>query len=147
MTTEPRSSTRQRGEDQNIAHYVAMGRSPGFTRLRRKFVRSTSVIAALFLGWYGFYIAMSVYGRSVMDTRVVGNINVGLVLGVAQFVSTFLLCWVRARYCRVALDPLAERLRAEIEGRSHPVRPTGAQGRHARTSPKRAPRPRLGDQS
>ena len=51
-----------------------------------------------------------------MGTKVVGNINVALVFGLLQFVSTFLIAWLYARYADRKLDPLADRIRAEIEG-------------------------------
>jgi len=60
-----------------------------------------------------------------MERRLLGNINVGLVLGLGQFVSTFLIAWLRGRYSRTALDPLAERLRTEIEGPHRPSLPRG----------------------
>jgi uncharacterized membrane protein (DUF485 family) len=147
VTAESRSSARRRAEDRNFVHYVAMGHGRGFMRLHKKFIHSTSLIVVLFLSWYGLYIAMSAYGRGVMDIKVVGNINLGIIFGVLQFASTFAVCWGRARYSRVALDPLADRLRAEIDGSPQPVPPPELPGRHVRATPQHAPRPRLGDQS
>ncbi len=116
MAVESWSSTQRRTDDRNFVHYVALGRGRGFLRLHKRFATSSIVIVTLFLGCYGSYVAMSAFARNVMDHPLVGNINLGLVLGLLQFVSTFLIAWVRARYARAALDPLAERLRTEIEG-------------------------------
>ncbi len=33
-----------------------------------------------------------------MGTKLVGNINVALVFGLLQFVSTFLIAWLYSRY-------------------------------------------------
>ena len=46
-----------------------------------------------------------------MDTKLVGNINVALVFGLLQFVTTFLIAWLYARYASRKLDPLAPRAR------------------------------------
>jgi uncharacterized membrane protein (DUF485 family) len=49
-----------------------------------------------------------------MSTKVVGNINVALVFGLLQFVSTFLIAGLYARYANNKLDPLAAQLRARV---------------------------------
>jgi uncharacterized membrane protein (DUF485 family) len=51
-----------------------------------------------------------------MDTKVVGHINVALIFGLLQFVSTFLIAWLYTRYADNKIDPLADQLRAEVEG-------------------------------
>jgi uncharacterized membrane protein (DUF485 family) len=50
-----------------------------------------------------------------MDTKVVGNINVALVWGLLQFVSTFTIAYFYARHARKSLDPLASKLRDEFD--------------------------------
>ena len=45
-----------------------------------------------------------------MSTRVVGNINVALILGLLQFASTFLIAWLYSRHAAAKLDPLARSL-------------------------------------
>ena len=47
---------------------------------------------------------------------VLGTINVGLVLGLLQFVSTFAIATLYVRYANTHLDPAAERLRRQVEG-------------------------------
>lgn len=51
-----------------------------------------------------------------MATKLVGNITVGLVLGLLQFVSTFLITTLYVRHANKHLDPAAERIREQIEG-------------------------------
>ena len=51
-----------------------------------------------------------------MDTKVLGNVNVGLIFGLLQFVSTFVIAIAYARYADRKIDPLADDLRPEIEG-------------------------------
>jgi uncharacterized membrane protein (DUF485 family) len=50
-----------------------------------------------------------------MSTKLLGNLNVALLLGILQFVSTFLIAWLYSRHASTKLDPLAARLRAGTE--------------------------------
>ena len=45
-----------------------------------------------------------------MDTKVVGNINVALVFGLLQFLTTFGIAFFYARYMHRNVDPLARQL-------------------------------------
>ena len=47
-----------------------------------------------FLLWYALYVLLSAYARDFMSTKVVGHINVALIFGLLQFVSTFLIAWL-----------------------------------------------------
>jgi uncharacterized membrane protein (DUF485 family) len=51
-----------------------------------------------------------------MGTKVVGNINVAFVFGLAQFLTTFLIAWWYSRFAATKLDPKAEALKARLEG-------------------------------
>ena len=44
-----------------------------------------------------------------MAIKVLGNINVGLVFGLLQFVSTFVITTIYVRYANRHLDPAAEK--------------------------------------
>ncbi|GAA3069677.1 hypothetical protein GCM10020000_62640 [Streptomyces olivoverticillatus] len=50
-----------------------------------------------------------------MDATVVGNINVALVFGLAQFLTTFLIAWWYSRHAAAKIDPKAEAVRASME--------------------------------
>ena len=50
-----------------------------------------------------------------MNTQVVGNINVALIFGLLQFVSTFLIAFFYSRYSTKTLDPRSTKLREEFE--------------------------------
>ena len=53
---------------------------------------------AAFLSWYALYVLMSMFAHDFMATKVVGNINVALVLGLLQFVTTFLIAWLYSHH-------------------------------------------------
>ena len=96
--------------------YVRVQASPEFAGLRKALRTFVFPTTAAFLVWYGLYVVLSAYARSFMSHKVVGNINVALVFGLLQFASTFLIAWAYARYAGRRLDPVADRIRDELEG-------------------------------
>lgn len=90
--------------------------SAEFQDLRRKFRRFVFPMTAAFLVWYLLYVVLSGWARGFMGAELVGSINVALVFGLLQFVSTFLIAWLYARHAERSLDPIADRVRASIEG-------------------------------
>ena len=68
-----------------------------------------------FFAWYALYVILSAYARDFMGTKLFGNINVALVLGLLQFASTFIIAWLYARHADRKIDPLADELRARVE--------------------------------
>ena len=81
-----------------------------FTELRRRYRAFVLPATVAFLGWYLLYVIMSNWAGGFMGTQVVGNINVALVFGLLQFVTTFLIAWLYSRYSTNKLDPLARKL-------------------------------------
>jgi uncharacterized membrane protein (DUF485 family) len=96
--------------------FVEVARSPEFDTLRRALRRFVFPVSAAFLLWYALYVLMSAYARDFMSIKVVGNVNIALIFGLLQFISTFLIAWLYVRYADRKIDPLADRLRAKIEG-------------------------------
>ncbi|MFG2038618.1 DUF485 domain-containing protein [Dactylosporangium sp. NPDC048998] len=111
MSTETPASA-----DTGENRYVAVARTPEFDALRRTLRRFVFPVSAAFLVWYALYVLLSAYARDFMSTKVVGHINIALIFGLLQFVSTFLIAWLYARYADRRIDPLADDLRAKIEG-------------------------------
>jgi uncharacterized membrane protein (DUF485 family) len=68
-----------------------------------------------FFVWYALYVILSAYARGFMSIKIVGHINVALVFGLLQFLSTFLIAWLYSWYASRRLDPLAEQLRVRVE--------------------------------
>jgi uncharacterized membrane protein (DUF485 family) len=89
---------------------------PEFQELRRRLRNFVFPMTGLFLAWYLLYVLLASYAPSFMAIKLVGNINVGLVFGLLQFVSTFLITFLYVRFADRRLDPLAAELRTEIEG-------------------------------
>lgn len=96
--------------------FVAAQNSPEFAELRRRFRAFAFPWTVAFLAWYFSYVLLSTYAEEFMSTPVIGYINIGLLLGLAQFATTFLLTWLYVRHANRNLDPLASKMRAELEG-------------------------------
>src|SRR5215470_9130187 len=91
--------------------YAAVQASPEFAGLRRTLRNFVFPMTAAFFIWYALYVILSAYARDFMGTKVVGNINVALIFGLLQFVTTFLIAWLYARFADRRLDPLADQIR------------------------------------
>lgn len=96
--------------------WVSIDESADFAVLRRRLRNFVFPMTAAFLIWYLLYVLLSDYAHGFMSTKVFGNINVGLIFGLLQFVSTFLITWLYVRHANRHLDPIADKIRAEIEG-------------------------------
>lgn len=96
--------------------YDRLATTPEFGELRRLYRAFVFPATVAFLAWYLLYVVMSNWATGFMDTKVVGNINVALVFGLLQFLTTFVLAWLYSRYSTARLDPLARQLNAEYDG-------------------------------
>lgn len=109
MSNEPPNVT-------DRSRYVEVARSEEFAGLRKALRGFVFPMTAAFFLWYALYVLLSAYARDFMGTKLIGHINVALVFGLLQFVSTFLIAWLYSRYADRKLDPPAERLRQRVEG-------------------------------
>jgi len=89
--------------------------SAEFRELRGRLRRFVFPMAGLFLAWYLLYVLLADYAHGFMSTKIAGNFTVGLLFGLLQFVSTFLITWLYVRYANKRLDPLAARIKDDIE--------------------------------
>ncbi len=96
--------------------YVAMQESPDFQELRKRYRGWVLPVAGASLVWYFAYVLLTTYAPGFMSQKLVGNINVGLVAGLLQFVSTFLVTALYIRHADKVLDPVSSRLREQFEG-------------------------------
>lgn len=96
--------------------FVAMQASPQFQELRTRLRRFVFPMTVLFLLWYLGYVLLGAYAHDFMATEVWGNINVGLLLGLGQFLSTFIITGLYVRFANRELDPRAASIRNYLEG-------------------------------
>jgi uncharacterized membrane protein (DUF485 family) len=105
--------------------YDRLHESPDYAELRKRYRGFVIPATAAFLSWYLLYVVMSNWATGFMDTKVVGNVNVALVFGLLQFVTTFLLAWLYSRYSSAKLDPLAAKLEDEYAAGRRPSADAG----------------------
>ena len=90
-------------------------RSEEFQQLRRTHRSFVFPLAVAFLVWYLLYVLLAIYAHDFMSTRVIGNVNLGLILGLAQFVTTFGITAAYVSFANRKLDPRATHLREHLE--------------------------------
>lgn len=90
--------------------------SPEFQDLRSRLRRFVFPMSAVFLLWYFAYVMLGAFAHDFMAIRVWGDINVGLLVGLGQFLTTFIITAIYVRWANRDLDPRAEAIRAKIEG-------------------------------
>lgn len=93
-----------------------MQESPEFQELRSRLRRFVFPVTAFFLAWYGLYVLLATYATDFMATKVFGNINIGLLLGLAQFLTTFVITGVYVKFAGRELDDRSAAIRTELEG-------------------------------
>ncbi|WP_371479001.1 DUF485 domain-containing protein [Kitasatospora sp. NBC_00315] len=97
------------------SHVQRIEESEEFRDLRRSFRSFAFPVTVGFVLWYLLYVLLSSYAPAFMATKVVGHINVALVLGLLQFLSTFVIAAWYARFADRRLDPPAAAIRARFD--------------------------------
>jgi uncharacterized membrane protein (DUF485 family) len=95
--------------------YQRIADGADFIELRRRYRLFAFPATIAFMVWYITYVVCNNWARDFMDTKVVGNINIALIFGLLQFLSTFLIAFLYARHANKSLDPLATKLREGYE--------------------------------
>ncbi|MEV8535431.1 DUF485 domain-containing protein [Streptomyces sp. NPDC051211] len=93
------------------AIYLEVQRSAAFQEVRRRYRRFVVPATLAFLLWYLAYVVTATVAPGLMARPVLGAVNVALLAGIAQFLSTFLLTWAYARHARLRRDRAALELR------------------------------------
>jgi uncharacterized membrane protein (DUF485 family) len=107
----PHSQTAISGQD-----YLAVQASPEFQELRNRLRRFVFPMSGLFLLWYFAYVLLGAFAHDFMAIKVWGDINVGILIGLGQFVSTFAITAIYVRFANRELDPRADAIRDRLEG-------------------------------
>jgi uncharacterized membrane protein (DUF485 family) len=95
--------------------YERIHASAEFQELRKRYLGFAIPATITFMVWYMLFVLMSAWATDFMSTKVFGNINVALIFGLLQFVSTFGIAYLYARHANRALDPVAGKLQREYE--------------------------------
>ncbi|QKJ18875.1 DUF485 domain-containing protein [Microbacterium hominis] len=95
--------------------YVEVEESPRFRELKRRQRGFVFPMAIAFLVWYFAYVLLSSFAPEFMAQRVWGDITIGLLLGLGQFVTTFAITMTYVWFANRTLDPIAEEIRTDLE--------------------------------
>ncbi|RXZ67414.1 DUF485 domain-containing protein [Agromyces albus] len=95
--------------------YRAVQESAEFRTLRRTHRRFVFPVLGACLLWYLAYVLLAGYAHDFMSTPVFGSINVAILLGLAQVVTTFAVTTWYVSFANRKLDPLSEEIRDELE--------------------------------
>jgi uncharacterized membrane protein (DUF485 family) len=90
--------------------FSAIQRSPEFVALRKRSRRFIFWLSAAFFLWYLAFAVLSAFDHAFMKRKVVGEINVGTIFGLLQFVSTIAIILVYQWFAKRKLDPQADAL-------------------------------------
>jgi uncharacterized membrane protein (DUF485 family) len=93
--------------------------SPEFQELKRRFRAFAFPMTVAFLAWYLLYVLLSTYAPGLMGTPLFGNVSVGIVFGLLQFVSTFVITHVYVSHANKRTDPIADEMRERLESHAY----------------------------
>jgi uncharacterized membrane protein (DUF485 family) len=113
MSTSSPPPAEHPARDQATRHdpvYDRLAETEEFREVRRRTGVFVIPATAAFLGGYLLYVVMSNWAHDFMSQKVFGHINVALIFGLLQFVSTFLIAWLYARHMNTHVDDLAHEL-------------------------------------
>lgn len=95
--------------------FVHVQQSEDFQVLRTTHRSFVFPLAILFLAWYLVYVLLAMYAPHLMGQKVLGGVNLGIVLGLLQFVTTFAITGAYVAFANRKLDPQSALLREEME--------------------------------
>lgn len=98
--------------------YLEVQRGAAFQEVRRRYRRFVVPATLAFLLWYLAYVVAATTAPGLMARPVAGAVNVAMLAGLGQFLSTFLLTWAYVRHARLHRDRDALDLRWSVFDRT-----------------------------
>lgn len=95
--------------------FITTQKSPEFQELRSKQRGFTFPLAILGIAWFVVYVLLAMYAPSFMAGKVFGNVNIAILMGLAQFVTTFAITWAYVKYADKHLEPRSRAIRESLE--------------------------------
>ncbi|MGW7265574.1 DUF485 domain-containing protein [Streptomyces sp. NPDC054842] len=95
--------------------YLEVQRSAAFQEVRGRYRRFVFPGVAVFLTWYVGYVVTATSAPELMARPVAGAVNVAMLAGLGQFLTTFLFTWAYARHARLRRDRAALDLRWDTQ--------------------------------
>ncbi|MFG2465590.1 DUF485 domain-containing protein [Streptomyces canus] len=95
--------------------YLEVQRSAAFQEVRSRYRRFVVPAGIGFFAWYVAYVVTATSAPALMARPVAGAVNVAMLAGLGQFLTTFLLTWAYARHARLRRDRAALELRWDTQ--------------------------------
>lgn len=95
--------------------FIAAQQSAEFQELRKKRRGFTFPVTIAALLWFVLYILLAMFAPDLYAHKVWGNINLGIVIGLLQFLTTFLITYVYVKFADRELEPRTEDIRHRLE--------------------------------
>lgn len=95
--------------------YLQVQRSAAFQEVRSRYRRFVVPAVVVFCAWYVAYVVTATTAPDLMAQPVAGAVNVGMLAGLGQFLTTFLLTWAYVRHARLRRDRAALELRWDTQ--------------------------------
>ncbi len=102
--------------------YLEVQRSAAFQEVRSRYRRFVVPGVAVFFAWYVAYVVTATTAPGLMARPVTGAVNVAMLAGLAQFLTTFLFTWAYARHARLRRDRAALELRWDTQELTRGIR-------------------------
>ncbi|WP_107418132.1 DUF485 domain-containing protein [Streptomyces sp. CB03238] len=109
----PAQPSRDRRSASDI--YLEVQRSAAFQEVRGRYRRFVVPAVLAFLTWYLAYVVAATTAPGLMSRPVAGAVNVAMIAGLGQFLTTFGLTWAYVRHARLHRDRAALDLRWDTQ--------------------------------
>ncbi|MEU5221407.1 DUF485 domain-containing protein [Streptomyces toyocaensis] len=95
--------------------YLEIQRSAAFQEVRGRYRRFVVPGVVIFFAWYLAYVVTATTAPGLMARPVAGAVNLGMLAGLGQFLTTFVLTWAYVRHARLRRDRAALQLRWDTQ--------------------------------
>lgn len=97
------------------AEYRYVQGTEQFQKLRKTFRSFTIPLTIAGLLWYLLFVLLATFAPDFMATRIAVVYNVGILMGILQFATTFLVTWLYIQFANKKLEPMQSAIREEME--------------------------------
>lgn len=95
--------------------FLAAQASPEFQELKKKHRGFAFPVTIVSLVWFAVYVILALFAPDMYATKVWGNINVGIIMGLLQFVTTFVITYVYVKFANKQIEPRTQAIRDKLE--------------------------------
>ena len=94
--------------------YRAVQQSDRFQQLKKRQRSFVFPVLVACLVWYFAYVLLAMFAHDFMSTPVFGHVNVAMLLGIAQIITTFAVTTWYVSFANRRLDPIAGEIRESV---------------------------------